>query len=130
MRCQFTADPKIAGGLHDTIAKNLLPKAIDGYASRQWLFGQQQPLGEAEPIAWKIGGHGRERFRRGWCDFIFALSVFAPEKNIGNRRFVALVHHVGDRTASLDFIRLFLEAREQSGSGLKSRVDLRQPAFI
>ncbi len=110
MRGQFAADPQVAGGADQPRAEQLLPETIDRHSRGHRLFGPQQPLSQAQPIARQLGWHRRQRGRSAGRDLVAALVVVAPIQDERRRRFRPFLHHVGDRAAGLDLFFFVFQA--------------------
>src|SRR5262249_32535982 len=59
MAWRFALGAEILSRLDQTGAEQLLPEAIGGHASGQRMLTRHQPAGEAEAVAWSIGGQRR-----------------------------------------------------------------------
>ena len=95
MAGQFALDAKIFTRADQSAPEEMLPEAVDGDASDQWILRVEQPIGEADAVAWmalaefaKTGG----RFRSQLFGFV-GLIVLAAAEQVGGARFVQFVHH-------------------------------------
>ena len=56
---------EVFGGLHDSLAEEVLPNPVHLDPRGQWMVGRYKPLRQPEPIQRRAVGQGRQKRGRG-----------------------------------------------------------------